>query len=100
MAPGASPWRRVPFCSRLAFNVKALKVATMALRFSVDRIEAIVGTSVEEERMEEIGAFFGQIEEIHPHEEHWYLPMIAADPSKTGRGLRNRVDEARAGPCR
>jgi len=52
-----------------------------------DRIGAILGASVEEERMEEIGAFFGQIEEIHPHEDHWYLPMIAADPSKTGRGL-------------
>lgn len=52
-----------------------------------DRIEQILSASVEEERMEEIGAFFGQIEEVHPHEEHWYLPMIAADPSQTGRGL-------------
>lgn len=50
-------------------------------------IEAILAESVAQERMEEIGAFFEQMDQFHPHEEHWYLPLIAADPSQTGRGL-------------
>lgn len=52
-----------------------------------DTIEQILGATVAEDRMEEVGAFFEQMDEYHPHEEHWYLPLIAADPTKTGRGL-------------
>ena len=52
-----------------------------------DAIEAILGATVPEERMEEVGGFFAQMDVFHPHEEHWYLPLIAADPAKTGRGL-------------
>lgn len=52
-----------------------------------DTIGEIMDETVGPERMEEIGAFFGQMENFHPQEECWYLPMIAADPSQTGRGL-------------
>ena len=52
-----------------------------------EAIDEIMGESVAEERMEEIGAFFEQMDQYHPHEECWYLPLIAADPSQTGRGL-------------
>lgn len=52
-----------------------------------DTIEQIIGASVAEERMEEVGGFFEQMDVFHPHEEHWYLPLIAADPAMTGRGL-------------
>jgi ribosomal protein S18 acetylase RimI-like enzyme len=46
-----------------------------------------LGATVAEERLEEVGAFFEQMDVYHPHEPHWYLPLIAADPAKTGRGL-------------
>lgn len=52
-----------------------------------DAIEAIFEESIAPERMEEIGAFFAQMDDFHPHEACWYLPLIAADPSQTGRGL-------------
>ena len=52
-----------------------------------DTIEIIFEESVAEERMEEIGSFFAQMDDFHPHEDCWYLPLIAADPSQTGRGL-------------
>jgi GNAT superfamily N-acetyltransferase len=52
-----------------------------------DAIGSIIETSVAEERMEEVGAFFAQMGEFHPHEKCWYLPIIAADPSQTGKGL-------------
>ena len=52
-----------------------------------DTMDAAVGTSIAEERMEELGAFFGQMDDYHPHEPCWYLPLIAADPAHTGQGL-------------
>ncbi len=52
-----------------------------------EAIDAIFEESVATERMEEIGSFFAQMDQFHPHEACWYLPLIAADPSQTGRGL-------------
>ncbi|MEL6237908.1 MAG: GNAT family N-acetyltransferase [Pseudomonadota bacterium] len=52
-----------------------------------DIMEEILGATIAEDRMEEIGAFFGKMDEFHPHEDHYYLAIIAADPAKTGRGL-------------
>ncbi|MEM7703360.1 MAG: GNAT family N-acetyltransferase [Pseudomonadota bacterium] len=52
-----------------------------------DTMEEILGASIDEERMEEIGAFFAGMDEYHPHEDHYYLAIIAADPAQTGRGL-------------
>lgn len=37
--------------------------------------------------MEEIGGFMAQMDNFHPKEPCWYLPMIAADPFATGQGL-------------
>ncbi|RGP41705.1 Puromycin N-acetyltransferase [Altererythrobacter insulae] len=50
-------------------------------------IETIFAETIAPERMEEIGSFFEQMDTFHPQEECWYLPLIAADPSQTGRGL-------------
>ena len=52
-----------------------------------EAIEAIFEETVAPERMEEIGSFFAQMDDFHPQEACWYLPLIAADPSHTGRGL-------------
>ncbi|WP_255548093.1 GNAT family N-acetyltransferase [Erythrobacter ani] len=52
-----------------------------------DAIEVILGESIAPQRMEEIGSFYAQMDEFHPQERCWYLPLIAADPSQTGRGL-------------
>ena len=52
-----------------------------------EAIETIFGETIAPERMEEIGSFFAQMDTFHPQEECWYLPLIAADPSQTGRGL-------------
>ncbi|MEM6412135.1 MAG: GNAT family N-acetyltransferase [Pseudomonadota bacterium] len=52
-----------------------------------EAIEAIIGETVPEARMEEVAAFFDQMDVFHPVERCWYLPLIAADPAFTGRGL-------------
>ena len=52
-----------------------------------DAIEVILAETIAEDRMEEIGAFFGQMDEYHPEGRCWYLPLIAADPAFIGKGL-------------
>jgi ribosomal protein S18 acetylase RimI-like enzyme len=32
-------------------------------------------------------AFFGQMEEFHPTDRHWYLPLIGVDVTRHGRGF-------------
>lgn len=53
--------------------------------------------------VEEMMVVLGQMEHFHPHEEHWYLPIIGCDPLYLGQGLGGmlmktaleRVDEDR-----
>lgn len=52
-----------------------------------ERMFALAAQSVPSERMEEIGTFMAQMDHFHPEEPCWYLPLIAADPFATGRGL-------------
>lgn len=37
--------------------------------------------------VEEMLVVLGQMEHFHPHEEHWYLPIIGCDPLYLGQGL-------------
>ncbi len=39
------------------------------------------------ERLEDMFVVLGQMEQFHPHEEHWYLPIIGCDPMYLGQGL-------------
>lgn len=48
--------------------------------------ELLAGT-VAAERMEEVGSVLGQMEDFHPSEPHWYLPLIGVDTCHQGRGL-------------
>ena len=36
---------------------------------------------------EDVGVVMKGMAEHHPHEPHWYLPVIAADPKWIGQGL-------------
>jgi ribosomal protein S18 acetylase RimI-like enzyme len=38
-------------------------------------------------QLEKAKALFEQMADYHPHEPHWYLPMIGVDPACQGRGL-------------
>jgi ribosomal protein S18 acetylase RimI-like enzyme len=52
-----------------------------------ERTSTLAADSVAPERMEEIGIFFAQMDDFHPKEPCWYLPMIAVDPFATGQGF-------------
>ncbi len=38
-------------------------------------------------QLENARALFPQMETYHPHEPHWYLPLIGVDPAQQGKGL-------------
>src|ERR1700754_1145827 len=50
-------------------------------------MEAIMAQAMRPEIAEDIGAVLQGMADHHPHEPHWYLPLIAADPNWIGQGL-------------
>ena len=47
---------------------------------------AIAQQAVPAAEQEEVFGFLGQMDEYHPTEPHWYLPLIGVDVTKQGRG--------------
>ena len=52
-----------------------------------EALVALVQRSVPERDQEELFAFMEQMGVHHPHEPHWYLPLIGVDPARQGHGL-------------
>lgn len=48
---------------------------------------ALLDESIPDARKEEMFGFLGQMEQFHPTDAHWYLPLIGVDPSMQGQGL-------------
>lgn len=52
-----------------------------------ERMVGILQENAPAEKLEEMMVVLGQMEHFHPHEEHWYLPIIGCDPLYLGQGL-------------
>ncbi|MEL6369472.1 MAG: GNAT family N-acetyltransferase [Pseudomonadota bacterium] len=52
-----------------------------------EELMGVLGASIAESRMGEIGSLFEQMDSFHPETACWYLPLIAADPISIGQGL-------------
>ena len=50
-------------------------------------MDAAMEGALRPEIAEDVGAVMKAMAEHHPHEPHWYLPVIAADPKWIGQGL-------------
>lgn len=50
-------------------------------------IEALIVETVAPEKLADVAQMFEAMEEYHPAEKCWYLPMIGADPAHMGKGL-------------
>ncbi len=74
-----------------AFVVEGFAGAALWLRPGVERdsdgVSELMQRATPESEREKHAAFFGRVGEYHPHEPHWYLPMIGIDPTQQGRGL-------------
>ncbi|WP_213286321.1 N-acetyltransferase [Bradyrhizobium sp. sGM-13] len=74
-----------------AYITEGARAAALWLPPGVEPDEAEMGAIMEESLRPEIsgdiGAIMKGMAEHHPHEPHWYLPLIAADPKWIGQGL-------------
>ena len=52
-----------------------------------EALGAIAEASIAPEAQEEVFGFMGQMPEHHPHEPHWYLPLIGVEAQFQGRGF-------------
>jgi GNAT superfamily N-acetyltransferase len=52
-----------------------------------DMIGALIAEAIAEERRAVVGQVAEQMAHHHPHEPHWYLAVVGADPAHQGEGL-------------
>lgn len=50
-------------------------------------VAGLMERSVDADRHEAVFAFLGQMDEFHPDQPHWYLPVIGVDPRHRGKGI-------------
>jgi ribosomal protein S18 acetylase RimI-like enzyme len=52
-----------------------------------DRLAALILENAPPDRQADLGAIMEDMGRFHPHEPHWYLPLIGVDPARQGQGL-------------
>lgn len=51
-----------------------------------DELVALLQRTVSQQVQEEVFAVFEQMSQYHPHEPHWYLPLIGIEPAQQRKG--------------
>lgn len=73
-----------------AYVTDGLEGAAMWLPPGVEsdqaRMNTIIATAVAEDVLADLAGIFERMAGYHPHEPHWYLPIIGVDPAQQGRG--------------
>lgn len=59
-----------------------------------ERMVAILEENASAGKLEDMMVVLEQMEEYHPREEHWYLPIIGCDPLYLGQGLGGMLMKA------
>jgi ribosomal protein S18 acetylase RimI-like enzyme len=54
-------------------------------------LQRVVTSTVAEDKQAQLFAALEELEEYHPDEPHWYLPLIAVDPVWQGCGIGSRL---------
>jgi GNAT superfamily N-acetyltransferase len=52
-----------------------------------ETVMGLMRESMNDQTFEDINEFFEQMEELHPSDDHWYLPLTGVDPMAQGRRL-------------
>jgi len=50
-------------------------------------LEKVFRDTAKPEHMDDLLATFGKMDEWHPEERHWYLPLMGVEPNAQGKGL-------------
>ena len=56
-----------------------------------ETVMELMAESMDEQLLGEIEGVFEQMAELHPADEHWYLPVVGVDPLLQGQGLGSAV---------
>ena len=59
----------------------------------------IIENHMPAENMEDGGGLVEQMNKFHPHEPHWYLPLIGTDPAHQGKGYGTALMKLALIPC-
>jgi ribosomal protein S18 acetylase RimI-like enzyme len=64
-----------------------------------ERLSALVAQHAPASIQQDANGVFEQMAVYHPHDPHWYLPLIAVDPANQGRGLGGALLKEALGRC-
>lgn len=53
----------------------------------IEALDRLIRTNADPAILPEVEGIFEAMERYHPEAPHWYLPLIATDPSRQGRGI-------------
>jgi ribosomal protein S18 acetylase RimI-like enzyme len=56
-----------------------------------DALEKVFRDTARPEHLDDLLATFEKMDQSHPKEAHWYLPMIGIDPNAQGKGLGGQL---------
>ena len=56
-----------------------------------DTLVSFIQNTVGEWERGDVSAVFEQMGSYHPHEPHWYLPLIGVDPAQQGKGYGSEL---------
>ncbi len=79
------------FVNKSAYTLEGYRGAALWLPPGIapddEALEQLVVDTVDPSKQEELGAAFKELENYHPDQPHWYLPLIAVDSYYQGQGL-------------
>ena len=52
-----------------------------------EALEEVFRETAKSEHLDDLLSTFEKMDEWHPEEPHWYLPMVGVEPNAQGRGL-------------
>lgn len=56
-----------------------------------ETLGSLIERTAPAENLADLSKVFEQMATFHPHEPHWYLPLIGVDPSRQGEGLGDKL---------
>ena len=65
-----------------------------------EALKKVFRDTAKPEHLDDLLATFEKMDEWHPEEPHWYLPLIGVEPNAQGRGLGGGADASLRGPLR
>jgi ribosomal protein S18 acetylase RimI-like enzyme len=64
-----------------------------------ERVGETLQKTIAAERLEDVSGVFEKMDEYHPDEDIWYLPLIAVDPCHQGKGIGSTLMKAALQRC-